>query len=824
MNSFQQAQLPFNENDRLKALESYNIIGSGQEKSFDELAELARNICDTPISQITFIDEQQQYKKSSLGTSSFNRRREDSFCQYTILQDDIFQVKDLSINQVFKTNPLVKKAPNFRFYAGVPLRSPEGHNIGTLSVIDTKPNELDNVQKNALRILAKQIITLLEIKKSQSNSQEKVEGLLEKKTDNTNKKLRDTKFEANQLQRCIDDSNPTITISPDGKIFSTNKLFCDMLEYEPDELLNQNYNILAPDFKIKKIISGFQKKSNKRIYQEELRTKSKSGKIKWIKSSYNPIFDYEGKLINILNIAHDITNQVRYQKELEEAKLEAEKALVTKDNFLSNMSHEIRTPLNAIIGFSDLLKKEDLNDIQTDHADTISRAGENLLSIINNILNLSKIESGKFILESSPFSPIDVLNTVCQIQREKVLEKNIVLKNEIDNSVPQFLLGDELRFSQIIMNLINNAIKFTQEGFVKVSTSSELLEDNTCILIIKVKDSGIGIPKDKQQMIFERFTQADSTISQNFGGTGLGLNIAKLLIEKFNGELTLESKIGEGSLFTLKMPFKIENKLETAKHDVIKTSEFIHGKILLFEDNLLNQKLVRKIVSDLGHELTIVSNGLEGVKWLKNRNEVDLILMDLRMPEMDGFEATSIIRKELKLNIPIIAMSAHPLSQGKATCLEYGMNDFLSKPFRLDDLSSKIQSALKGKKSDTTLKYGSNEHPSDKLYDLKELELLASDNKEFIKEMIDVFIEETPDELSRIRNGILNNDYEIIYQTSHKLKSSYDVVGYKNITYLKEIEKMSQNKDSTEDINHVFEKLVSETTEIIKGLNEELKN
>ncbi|SDG81891.1 ATP-binding protein [Psychroflexus sediminis] len=823
MKFFSKASLPPDETDRLKALESYDIIESGQDQRFDELAELASYICKTPIGKITFIEKARQYDKSSVGLSGNPLPREKSICQYTLLQNDILEVEDLSASEIFRDNPMVKEDPHFRFYAGMPLCTPGGHNIGTLCVFDTKPNQLNSNQKEALRILARQVMNLLEIRMLNANFQEKVEDLFDEKMLDTKKRLTNKELEASQLQRSIDKANATVKLDLDGKILSANKLFCDLLDYEPDELIEKDYKVLVPGFKMKNILKEYSGKSKEGVYQKEkFKTNSINAAEKWVESHYNPIFDYQGNLVSVLNIAHDITNQVQHQKDLEEAKLEAEKALVTKDNFLSNMSHEIRTPLNAIIGFSDILKKENLNHTQFDHVDTISKAGENLLSIINDILDLSKIESGKFLLDHSPFNPGKVLKTLYQVQNDKASEKNITLKNEIDDSLPQLVLGDEFRFSQIIINLVNNAIKFTHEGYVKVSASADILDDSNCILKIKVQDSGIGIPEDKQEMIFERFTHADTTTSQKFGGTGLGLNIVKLLVENFNGSLSLESKTGQGSTFSVSLPFGIEHELEEVKQEAIPTHKFIQGKILLFEDNPLNQKLVRKIISDLGHELTIVSNGLEGVNWLKNNKAVDLILMDLRMPEMDGFQATSIIRNELKLNIPIIAMSAHSLAQGKTKCIEYGMNDFLSKPFKLDDLNLKIQTALHGKKPLISLTSGSSEQSPDKLYDLKELELLASDNKEFIKEMLEVFITETPEELLSIQNGILQKDYETIYQTSHKLKSSYDVIGYKNVILLKQIEKMSKNEDAMEEIETAFKKLKSETADIIKDMSEEL--
>ncbi|NEV94533.1 response regulator [Psychroflexus sp. YR1-1] len=702
MNLFPKAPLPSNEVDRLKALRSYNILESGQEKNLDELAKLASYICGTPIGLINFIDEERQYEKSAVGMPRGSRPREDSVCQYTILQDDILEIQNLAKNDIFKFNPLIREDPNFRFYAGMPLSTAEGYHVGALCVIDTKPGKLNAEQKKALRTIAKQVMTQLEMRKLNTNLKREVEHLLGERFQETKDKLTSKELEANLLQKSIDKANATIKFDLNGKILSANKLFCKMMGYQPKELIGQDHSLLISKDELKETHEKYWEKLRQGVYHRGKFIRiTKNGNKKWIEANYNPIFDEQGKLVSILNISHDITNEVQYQKDLEKSKLVAEKALEANDKFLSNMSHEIRTPLNAIIGFSDILKNEKLNDAQTDHVNTILQAGKNLLSIVNDILDLSKIESCEFALENNPFSPAHVIKSVEKMLREKAEEKNILLESNIDKKIPKMLSGDEFRLSQIIINLVSNAIKFTSEGFVKISASAKLLDEENCTLNIRVQDSGIGIPKQKQKMIYERFTQADTDTTRKYGGTGLGLNIVKLLTENFKGDLSIKSKLGEGSLFSVSIPFKIEHELEDDKQEVNQKQEFLAGRILMFEDNLLNQKLGQKILTDLGHELTIVSNGEEGVEWLKH-NEADLILMDLQMPKMDGYQATSVIRKDLELDLPIIAMTAHSLGQEKTKCIQHGMSDYLSKPFKPEDLNRKIQAALSGiKKSES---------------------------------------------------------------------------------------------------------------------------
>lgn len=546
-------------------------------------------------------------------------------------------------------------------------------------------------------------------------------------------KLASKELEAYELQNSLDKANAIVKLSCDGQILSVNKLFCDMLEYEPDELLQKDYSFLIPGIEMQKNFKNCLEKSKKGENQkEEFVTRTKGGQEKFIESSLFPVYSKDNKFQFILKIANDITDKIRHQKDLEQRKQEAEKALVAKDNFLCNMSHEIRTPLNAIIGFSDLLRKEDLNASQFEYVDTILRAGESLLYIVNDILDLSKIESGNFSLEKKLFSPEKVLEYVYNMQKDKASKKGVSLEKEINGVLPELVLGDEYRLSQIIINLVNNAIKFTHEGFVKICASAELVANNKSVLSIKVQDSGIGIPEDKQQMIFQRFTQAETDTTRKYGGTGLGLNIVKLLVDNFNGSLKLKSKIGEGSVFSVSIPFELEKKSKENNQSSDSQCRHKQSKILMFEDNPLNQKLVQKIIVELGHELIVVSNGYEGVEWLKNNESVDLILMDLVMPGMDGFEATSIIREKLKINTPIIAMTAHSLSQEKAKCIEFGMNGFLSKPFKLEVLVSKVQTALNNEKQSISMSDESAEKKPGKLPDLEDLKLLGS-RKDLLK-------------------------------------------------------------------------------------------
>lgn len=389
----------------------------------------------------------------------------------------------------------------------------------------------------------------------------------------------------------------------------------------------------------------------------------------------------------------DINKREKLEKELVETKKRVEEASVIKEQFMANMSHEIRTPMNAIIGFNDRLIKTKLNDEQQEYVAAVKTSGENLLTIINDILDFSKIEAGMVTIEHIRFNLHELLQNVYKLFFLKAKEKNISLRLHYPKDIPEFLMGDPTRLTQILINLVGNALKFTGQGNIDITV--EVIKDDiqNATVQFKVKDTGIGILEEKISEVFERFTQAESDTSRIFGGTGLGLSIVKKLVELQSGTITVESIKEEGSLFKFTIPYKkapvvattIKTLPEKINHAV--TNDKI--KILIVEDNLLNQKLAAFMLTDFGYAFDICGNGKLAVDKLE-QDVYDLVLMDIQMPEMDGYEATGVIRKKLKLNIPIVAMTAHAMPGEKDKCLGFGMTDYISKPIKETDLHNLI--------------------------------------------------------------------------------------------------------------------------------------
>jgi len=387
------------------------------------------------------------------------------------------------------------------------------------------------------------------------------------------------------------------------------------------------------------------------------------------------------------------------EENLKKEKERAEASEKAKQLFLANMSHEIRTPMNGILGFAKLLEESLKDKDQLEYIRVIIKSGDDLLVILNDILDFSRMEAGKIIFERTPFSLSDIIRSTVKMMESKSNQKNLRISTQIDEKIPEILVGDPVRLNQILLNLISNAIKFTEKGEINISVNCVEGVKNKLLLKFSIKDTGIGIPLEKQRKIFESFEQAAADTSRRFGGTGLGLSIVKQLVELQHGEISVKSKPGEGSDFYFKLPFSsaITKKLPgngDRREIVVHNGKDV--RVLVVEDNPINQMLVVKVLQKEGFETDVAENGIIALDKYE-KNNYDVVLMDLQMPLMDGYETTHNIRALMtsKKNVPIIAMTAHTIKGEVERCIEAGMNDFISKPFDKHELYQKIYKLVK---------------------------------------------------------------------------------------------------------------------------------
>ncbi len=653
--------MPYNESERLDILKRYsNMLEALPGYAFDDATSLVSYICGVPIAYIAFIDENRQWFKSEIGLGFSIVPREITFSRYTIMDSSLVEIQDTLLNERFKDDPDVKGGLKIRFYAGMPLITPDGHAVGVLCAADHEPRSLNENQKRALHIVARHVITTLE------------------------------------------------------------------LGIKNNELLRQ-----------KKI---------------------------------------------------------------------AESAVLAKESFLANMSHEIRTPLNAIIGFTELLSETRLDKQQQAFIQDVQTAGENLLLIVNDILDLSKIESGGLSLEKQPFNLKKSLRHVYDLLKVKTAD-GVEFNLFLDAELPDVITGDQGRLNQIMVNLAGNALKFTNEGEVTISVKNKGETDDSYTIRFSVKDTGIGIPKEHLESIFERFTQGQEDTIRKFGGTGLGLSIVKELVKLHDSKIQVKSREGAGSEFfftaTYKKPVYIK---ENPK--LLPVNDLGRLKILLLEDNRLNQKLAQNVIEGFGFEIDIAENGDQGIKLL-SENQYDLVLMDLQMPVRDGYQTTHYIRSELKNEIPIIAMTAHSLAGEHHRCLNAGMDGYVPKPFKQHELLEAIKQALKKDRRPLI--------PSKA--DLSAIEKTDRKKPGWKKEVTSQFMQKAPVELKELQQAVYRKDFRSVLQTAEQLQVWLHLFLLEDLSQtLSSIEDQARKKEFTAETADNLDILHCNIEEIIKEL------
>ncbi|MFA6261848.1 MAG: ATP-binding protein [Bacteroidia bacterium] len=606
-----------------------------------------------------------------------------------------------------------------------------------------------------------------------------------------------SKYARSLIEASLD---PLFTINPEGKITDMNNASVNIIGRTREELIGTDFFDYFTDPQMAREV--YQQVFAKGFVADYPLT-IKDHKLTDILFNGSVYKDELGNVVGVVIVARDITEQKIIEKAFKEAKefaelatgiaeetkLKAESAtriaedaVKAKQQFLSNMSHEIRTPMNAIIGFTKVVLKTDLTVKQKEYLTAIKMSGDALIVLINDILDLAKVDAGKMTFIKTPFKLALSISAMLHLFETKIQEKNLLLVKEYDSKIPEVLEGDPVRLHQIILNLVSNAVKFTTHGKITVSVRMLSEDKDSVTLEFAITDTGIGIAESKIAKIFENFQQASSGTSRLYGGTGLGLAIVKQLVEPQGGEITVTSKLGEGSRFSFVLNFQKTNDEALSETELMELDSDIKNiKVLVVEDIALNQLLMKTLLDDFGFECDIASNGRIAIEKLR-LNVYDIILMDLQMPEMNGFEATEFIRNTLKLQIPIIALTADVTTVDLAKCTAVGMNDYLAKPVDERLLYSKLLGLIKKPISSTIKITSPAELAMDaviisKYVDLDYLNHRTKSNPKLMMDMISAYLEQTPPLIDTIKRSFEEKDWPTLQSAIHKIIPSFSIMG-----------------------------------------------
>lgn len=571
-----------------------------------------------------------------------------------------------------------------------------------------------------------------------------------------------------------------------GKVVIVNEFFCSLfnLKGEPASLVGADMSDLAEKNKHIAVDEDYFAIRIKDILKRQEIVKNEEVFLKGglvYERDYIPVFS-NNSFVGQLWRYRDITEHKRNQSSIIESEAKYKTAQL-KDQFLTNVSHEIRTPLNAILGFSNLLKSDSsLLEKQREYINGIRLNSKHLVSLINDILDISKLEEGKIPLDEVEFNIRTLLEMLYQSQLVLAQKKGVDLRLIISDKVPGYIVADKVKLNQILLNLISNAIKFTSKGYVEMAVTVHNVYLHKAELLFSVKDTGVGIPQDKLETIFEKFTQASNDISKKYGGTGLGLTIVKQFVNMMGGVVNVSSKPNEYTEFSVLLPVDIPEKVGLSADLSYSLESNIMGncKILLIEDNHFNQVVCCDTIWEWNKDILIdiASDGKQAIECV-NKNKYDLILLDIQIPEMDGYETAIYIRNQLESpqkDIPIIAMTAHAISQEFEKCKKAGMNDYIAKPFNPAVLFEKIKKQI----CKNSAHSGNSVHfldQSTEIVNYEKIRTLANHKQDRIEKMIAIFLNETPSEINTLEISFSSQDFETLANVSHAMIPKYLYMG-----------------------------------------------
>lgn len=567
-----------------------------------------------------------------------------------------------------------------------------------------------------------------------------------------------------------------LEVEPSGKIIHANEAFCEMSGFQIEELIGKDGGeVLLDEEERKKMIirNASRIEGEEDVY--ELRILNKQREVKYWLVSAAPLIGDDGNIHGSIGIHWDITHLKEMEFELKNAKHKAEESSKAKAIFLANMSHEIRTPLNGIVGMAEQLSQSKLDADQRYFIDIMRSASTTLLSIINDVLDISKIESGKFSIETIPFNLNDSIQKTLSIFEEKARLQGISLDIDLMDDRGVVHLGDPHRLSQVLFNIVGNAIKFTQSGFVRITSHLVRKENDICSVSFKIEDTGVGMDMEYLSRVFEAFSQEDASITRKFGGSGLGLSISRSIIQIMGGTIQIESEKGKGTRVDIVVPMRISN--ERTKQEIVEMTELqksLKGlRVLAVEDNELNRMVLQVILKKCEVIVSIAHNGQEAIDLLRD-GVFDIVLMDVQMPILDGLEATNFIREELKLSTPIIGLSANAMREEVEVCKQAGMNDYLVKPYS----ERALVEVMRKWGTPDAINYQKEELFSEQReLDLSMLKQYVGNDEDVLRDVVTGYLEHLPPQLDRLELALVGADILALRHELHQLKASMEIIG-----------------------------------------------
>ncbi len=678
------ATLPHNEAERLAALAYYAILKTAPEPAFDDIALLAAQIGAAPIALLSFLDEEQQWVKAQFGFPEPSWPRHQGFCTQTILQDTPLVVCDAHADEFFRHAPLSEPLRKVRFYAGVPLGTEAGHVIGTLCLMDYAPRALAPRVRHALLTLARQVMHQLELRRQAQAVQTAYATIAAE-----NEALRADKA---ALARSEDYHRALVEASAgsihlydlSGRCQAVNPAGAKALGYTPQEMVGRPLQDLLVPVRRSLVGPALAKILRERSLSGLTRLVAQDGAVRSF--SYTAaLCEPSGSEPFIVAQLHDVTRQQQQirtlKKELRQAVLMAR----TKSEFLAGISHEIRTPLNGIIGMAQILSESSLSDTQREYVDILNDGADSLITFINDILDLSKIEAGMMTLEKVDFDLQSLSENIIKQFAERAHRKGLELTLALPQNVPRALLGDPGRLRQVLNNLISNAIKFTEQGEIAVQLEAGDITDDEITLSLTVRDTGVGIPADFLPHLYESFTQASTPGHRRRGGTGLGLAISKQLVEMMGGTLQVSSEVQRGTEFTFAV--KLARQPLTVTNWALPPDDLRGLRVLIVDDNDTNRNVLHHQTISWGMIPTGVASAAEALHTLRQAvledQPFDVALIDWEMPEVDGIELARRIKAETALaGLPLILLASFGWRGQAQAARSAGLAAYLTKPIR----------------------------------------------------------------------------------------------------------------------------------------------